>query len=489
MKGIFLISLLILSLAGLALHFTGSEKTAGPPVVYIAGSPGPETQEAIRNFRDWLQKKGYPDIDLRVDAANSDPTKIIIQGISGIGADLIPSNLGPDLRYLQAMGLTSDITEAARQAGFGPKSFAAPARDEVMIGDRQFAYPTLLYALMNYANLDTFAEVGMAPPPARMSFAEFESLGKEFVQRANSLGQKQRRFFCNAVSPLTMARSLGLDTFNETLTRCSLDDPRYAEVLDLIHRWTYDDRILPTATDLAAFSSDGSTASSFGPRLYQFSKGVLAIIAGGSYLTNNLRLLGPMRLAVLEPPNGGFPNAVFGASMLTVYAGSKNRSSALRYLEYLSSPDYARRLIRSGLGIPANLDFARSPEFLQPADHPNEWGCNEHFVDAVENIGIPYTASPFVLYAVYNRIVEDANGRFTAGLFDAREAGRRAAMEINREIDRTLRQQPELRPEYEELAARQKEIETRRAHGEKVPLAWITNPFYRHYYQFMGWAE
>ena len=32
-------------------------------------------------------------------------------------------------------------------------------------------------------------------------------------------------------------------------------------------------------------------------------------------------------------------------------------------------------------------------------------------------------------------------------------------------------------------------IDARRARGEKVPLAWITNPFHRRYYMEMGGAE
>jgi len=489
MKTLFLTAFLVLTAAGLALHFTRPEAMAAAPVVYLTGSPGPEAQDAIKGFRAWLRENGKEDVDLRIDAANTDQSKIILQGISGIGTDLLPSNIGAELRYLQAMGITKDLTNDARAGGFGPESFARAAWDETMIDGKQFAYPTLLYVLMNYANLDTFETLGLPPPPARMSFEEFEALGKEFVRRANPPGAKSRRFFANTVSPLTMRRSLGLDTFNETMTRCTLDDPRNTRVLDLIHQWTYTDRLLPSATDMASFSSNGGTAASFGPRLYQFWQGNMAIIAGGSYLTNSLRQLGAMRLAVLEPPNGGFPNAVFGAAMLAVYAGSKQPAAAERYLQYLASPDYARRVMRGGQGIPSNLAMARDPDFLRPPDHPNEWGCNERFVDAIEQIGVPYTACPFVLYTVYNRISEEAYERFMAGRSTAGEAGRRAADGINQEIARTLEEQPALRPKYDELVARQREIEARRARGEKVPLAWITNPFHRHYYQAMGWTE
>jgi multiple sugar transport system substrate-binding protein len=489
MKILFFVLFSVLTVAGLALYFTRPEAIATSPVIHLIGSPGPETQHRINGFRDWLKETGNDDVDLRIDAGNADKSKIILQCISGIGADLLPSNLGADLHYLKAMGITRDITESARAKGFGPESFAEVAREEILIDGRQYAYPTLLYVLMNYANIDTFEALGMEPPPARMSFEEFETIGREFVKRANPPGSTTRRFFANAVTPLTMGRSLGLDTFNETMTRCTLEDPRYAQVLDLIHRWTFADRLLPSATDLSSFASNGSTAAAFGPRLYQFWQGNLGIIAGGNYLVYSLRQLGKIRLAVLEPPNGGFPNAVFGATMLSVYAGSKHPEAAESYLQYLASPGYARRVMETGGGIPANLELARDPDFLRPPEYPNEWGCNERFVQALEEIGIPYTASPFVLFSVYNRISDEAFERFMAGRSTAEEAGRRAATAINEEIARTLHEQPELQARYDELTARQREIEARRARGEKVPLAWITNPFHRRYYQAMGWTE
>jgi len=488
-KGVLLLAFLGLTVASFGLYFSREHTVSGAPIVYMTGSPGPDGQEMVRRFREWLAKENLSDVDLRIDASNSDPSKVVIQGISGIGADLIPSNLGPDLRYLKAMGLLTDLTDVAEHGGFGPKTFASVAQVETGIDGRQFAYPTLLYVLMNYANLDTFALLDLPPPPPQMSFDEFEALGKQFVEKANPPGQKRRRFFCNAVSPLTMRRSLGLDTFNETLTQCTLDDPRNIRVLSLIHQWTYDVRLLPSATDMASFASDGSTASSFGPRLYQFAQGNIAIIAGGSYLTNSLRKLGNLRLAVLEPPNGGFPNAVFGAAMLALYAGSPNPEAAMRYLRFLASPEYSTQLIASGQGIPANLTMARHPDFLHPPDHPNEWGCNERFVDAIETIGIPYTPSPFVLYSVYHRISEEAFERFMADRCTAEEAARRAADGINAEIARTLEEQPELKERHEVLTARQREIDARRSRGEKVPLAWIENPFHRLYYQAQGWIE
>jgi hypothetical protein len=130
-----------------------------------------------------------------------------------------------------------------------------------------------------------------------------------------------------------------------------------------------------------------------------------------------------------------------------------------------------------------------SAEYLHPADHPDEGPNNARFADAIEQIGVPYTACPYVLNSIYVRLDGEACDHYTAGLCTAEEASQQAARNINEEIDETLKEQPELRAPYEAMVARQKEIDARRQRGEKVPLAWIANPFYRQYYQFMKWAE
>ena len=490
MKWIFLAALVVLGVATFALYATRQAAvTSDAPVLYLAIPPGPDSLDTLKAYQGWLKETGLPAVDLRVDPANSDATKVIIQGISGIGSDLIPTSFGADMQYLHATGLLTDLTPNSAQEGFGPETILPAARDETMIDGRQYGYPTLLYVLMNYINVDTFAQVGMATPPARMNFDQFEAIGKEFVAKANPPGQKARRFFCNGLAPLPMRRSLGLDTFNETLTRCTLDDPRNAQVLELIDKWTNHDHLFPSAADMASFTTDGSTAAAFGPRIYQFRIGNIAIIGGSSYLAQTFRQWPDLKLAVTEPPYGEFSNAVFGASMLSIYAGSKHPDSARTYLRFLASSDYLQWLSKAAVGIPANAEAAHSAAYLRPPDHPAEWPCNERFVDAIEQIGIPYTSCPYVLYSVYSTLDDDAVQRYNAGLCSAPEAGRRAADAINEEIQRTLTQQPELRARYDTMVERQHAIDALRARGEKVPLAWIENPFYRRYYQFKQWAE
>jgi ABC-type glycerol-3-phosphate transport system substrate-binding protein len=308
------------------------------------------------------------------------------------------------------------------------------------------------------------------------------------VAAANPPNQKPRRFFVSGVNTTAMRRSLGLDTFNETLTRCTLDDPRNARVLELIHKWTHEDRLIPSGTDMAALVSDGD-AGVFGPRLYQFKIGNIAMITGGNYLTPALRRLGDLPISVTITPFAEFPNAILGAQMLAIYEGSKNKPAASAYLEFLRSEEFLETLLRNGDGIPTTREQAHREDYLRPPAYPNEWGCNEEIVRSVEEIGYPYSASPFVPFGVYNRIDLAAIDRFNTGLIDAAEASRRAAKEINAEIELNIERRPALREKHSQLINLQEQIEKRRAKGEKVPGEWILNPFLKAYYKQMGWIE
>lgn len=488
MKWIILGIFAVLTLATIVVSMTRERETSEHPPVFMTGSPGPEMNERMDAFRKWQAARGGAEVNLQLDAVNSGMSKVIMQGVSGMAADILQANGSAELGYYSSIGLLADLGPFAQQGNYAPERFLPAIRGEMLVEGIQFGCPVSIYLLVTYINRATFETLGLTVPPPQMDWDEFEQRGKEFVAKANSPEQRPRRFFVSGVNTSALRRSLGLDTFNETLTRCTLDDPRNARVLNLIHKWTYEDRLIPSGTDMAALVSDGD-AGVFGPRLYQFKIGNIAMITGGNYLTPALRRLGSIPLSVTMPPYAEFPNAILGAQMLALYTGSKHQQAAANYFEFLQSEEFFETVLRNGDGIPTTREQAHREEFLRPPDYPNEWGCNEEIVRSVEEAGFPYTVSPFVVFGVYNRIDMAAIDRFNTGLLDANEAGSRAAKEINDEIALNIERRPALRKKYEELVAIQKQIDERRARGEKVPSEWIRNPFLKAYYKFQGWCE
>jgi multiple sugar transport system substrate-binding protein len=486
MKYGFLFGFLALTIISLGYGLMTSERSEGRPVLYWVTDANPARTEQVKLFEQWLKEHHYPDIDLRLDSANSDSTKKLIQGVSGVGDDIIDLDTN-NMPLFRAVGILQDLTVPAEKLGFDPTHTWAAVRPLIVVDDRQFSFPCNVSVAAYWINKVTFERYGIPIPPRRWSLDQFESIGKQFVDAANPPGRQRTIFFANQVSTLLVQRSLGLDTFNETLTRCMLDDPRAARTLEFVRKWMYVDRIIPTDADMASFATQAGYG---GAALQLFNTGNYGMFQMGRYALIQLRQFGDMKLAVSEPPNGGFPNTVLVTRAAGVYAGSKHKDLAELFLAYLAGPQYNMQIVRDADALPPNPIYTRTEAFLHPPDHPNEWGCHEAFAEMARTIAIAPSVSPYVLPSVVSRYASQGyDAAVNSGRLTPAQATQEAANNINREIQRSLKEDASLAAPYAQALQLQKKIEQYRRDGRKVPLAWIKNPFYRAYYVSKGWAE
>ena len=271
---------------------------------------------------------------------------------------------------------------------------------------KQVMFPCNVFASMLWVNVGTFETYGMKPPPAQWTFADFERIGKEFVRRANRGKDIHDVYFVSSLQSIVLMRSLGLSYYNETLTASRVNDPRYIRVLNLLRRWM-DMDIIPTESDRQAFSN---TQSGYGGSTAQlFNSGNYAMLSGwGRFALIQFRVFnrerqkagqGPLKLAVIEYPHGGFRNTTTGTRAAAVYAAGKNKQYALLFEAFLASKEYNMQIVDDADALPPNPKYTKTEEFLRPKKYPNEWGCHEAFSNAAATIGIggvwsPYMASP-----------------------------------------------------------------------------------------------
>jgi len=561
MKYFFVVCLGVLIAASVFTHSISPETQSEIPVLYWVTDPNPARVLQVSTFQEWLRQNGYPEFEVRVDTANADASKMLIQGVSGVGSDIIGHCGGQRMRYFRKVGLLTDVTTWAKELNFGPEYTFPAMKPELTVDGRQYAFPCNVYAHMLWVNEGTFAQYGVPLPPKRWTFEEFEQHGKQFVEAANKGKTRRTIFFVNGPHSRIWRRSMGLDVYNETMTRCILDDPRNVELLKRIHRWTYEDRIVPSAADREAFA----TESGYGGSSFQlFNSGNYAMVWCGRYALIQFREFGGLDLAVSEPPHGGFPVTSTGTRAAAIYVGGKHRDLAKYFLSYLASEAYNMNIVRDADALPPNPKYTKTEAYRRPlpllpdlkalfgyADHETqavhdfekrfyavtdtidrttpvdpaklpqppkpdsmspeayeeclrefheiylkhmstymkEWGCHEAFAQAVEEIAIPVSSSPFVLESVAFRLISWSEEAFMADRETAEETARQMAERVNQEIERTLVENPKLRPRHEELSDLQEKIDQRRGAGQRVPLDWITNPFYRRYYVARGWAE
>lgn len=539
MRTVFFVCGVVLLCAGVGTYLTQPERQCEVPVIYWVIDPAPARAEQIALFHRWLMKNGHgtehvlrtpqqvaafgamnwspalvkaitegnpggeliwraevpaaalpltvrvPGVEMRLDSASNDLSKKLIQGLAGVAGDVIEGyGGGKQMQYFAAAGMLADVTESAKIHGFGPDKTYPALAPALFYDGRQYAFPRNPAQTLYWVNRDTFKQHGQPLPPSRWTVEEFERLGKEFVAAGNPEGERRTVFFADRAMMVELRRSMGLSTFNETLTRCILDDPRNARAMALVHKWTYEDHILPSAADKASFDTEGG----WGGQSFQlFKSGRYAMFASGRWALMLFRKFGAMQLAVAEPPHAGMPNTVLSGGQSTVYRASKHRRYAELFLAYMASEDYNMQIVRDGDALPPNPIYTNTELFRRPPDFPNEWGCHEGYADAAQTIATVQSFSPFVLPVVVERYDNMAQDEVMNDRATPEEAGKRAAERINEEIQLTLRESEKLRRQYDELCALQKQIDELRAAGKPVPMDWLKNPFHRRYYREQGW--
>ena len=500
MKYIFLICFLVLMAAGSGIVLTEPDLHSDVPVLYWVTDSNPARIRQVETFHRWLVEQGHvtddgqPIMELRLDTASRDGSKQIIQSVAGVAGDILDCDLG----QMHALGVLADVSDEAEALDFDIDKTYPALSPVLQLDSKQYGFPCNVAILSLWSNPKAFTSVGLDPPAREWTIEEFEELGREFVKRSNTPGERQTVFYCNSLATwqgsrmmLTMHRSRGLSVFNETMTAATTDDPRYAWMLEKVRQWTYEDHLMPTAAEESSFATQAGYG---GAELPMFVDGRYGMILAGRWGVIRMRELSDppeIKLSYFPTVEGGWANDVITARSAAVYAGSSHPELAALFLSYLASEDYSRLIVDDGDALPPNPEYAELPEFNRPAAHPNEWDIHEPTHHTAMHRSVAQAESPFVTGGTTRRLASQALEKVMATpmLATPEQAAATLQIQINKEIAATIRESDSLKQRYDELVAVQQKIDAYRAEGKPVPLEWITNPFHREYYLEMGWSQ
>lgn len=483
MKYILLSVFGLLVLATIADQWSRQSDESDVPVLYWVTDINAARVAEMELFQQWMAEHDYPAFEIRLDGSNSDVSKKLIQGVSGVGADIF-SLVRDEAWLLHATGMLADVRPWAEEHGFTVDQVWPAVADAFLIDGQQVGFPRGTPVQAYLVNVELLQQFGQPVPKIDWTFEEFEAAGKAFVAAANAGQERQTIFFCDIINALTMRRSLGRSMFNETMTWATLDNAESARALRLQHKWTYEDRIIPTQADLD-FRTGSDTNTS---RIQLFARGRYAMLTAARYSLVQLREGPPMELVARPLPHGGFPNSLPGTGSVGIYTKSPHPELAAYLLKFFASETYNMSVVHSSDSMPPVAKYAETEAYLRPPNFPNEWGVHGVMADMME-MAIPMCASPFVLPSAANRIEGEFRLGVLADIYPPEEGVALAEKFINREIELNVSKDPALAVRHKKLLADQAEIERLRAAGEPVPLELITNPFYRRYYIARGWAK
>ncbi len=137
MKYLFAIILLILLAATALNHISRPDVRSDKPILYWVTSTNEARQQQVKQFHQWIEDNGYPPMELRIDSSNRDISKKLIQGVSGVGADIIDM-VRDEPWLLESTGMLEDLTELAAQHGFGPDKTWEAKYPSVIINGAQY---------------------------------------------------------------------------------------------------------------------------------------------------------------------------------------------------------------------------------------------------------------------------------------------------------------------------------------------------------------
>ena len=490
MKILFLIISILLCLAAIFTYATRAEQEKTTTLVWTAGL-SQDRIEQVAAFHEWMKKtgrvnkSGEPIFRIRLEAADNQST--LIQAVSGMAGDLIDH---VPVKRFAPMGVLEDITDFARENGLDPGSNYGSARDLLMYNGKQYAYACNLAAPALLCNADLFRKYGMEPPPEEWTPEEFERIGLEYIKRANADKSRQEAFFAGAMPGiiLPLARSMGSDMFNETLTAPCLTDPAFEKALSIYHRWVEELHLIPTAAEIASENTDQSSVN--GASTPQLIGGRYAMIVTGRYVNMDLRRfkMPPVALSFSQFPEYDFKNLTFISRNTAIYKGSKHKEYAKIFLLFLASREYNELLIRSSDGLPPNPRWAENnPEYLTPPGREYEGNLHANELKWARTIALPDSQSPY--YPLAEDKVLYAYERVAGGLSSPKEALQLANDSVAHSIRETVASVASLQNRYREDCELQKKIDQYKKSGRKIPAEWIKNPFHLRYYREKNMLE
>ena len=541
MKKLFLGILLLLVAAAFYTMLTATDRASEVPVITWRTDTNPQREEQIMLFREWLVRNGHIQKDKdgkpvlytqeEADALNAhygvkpgEPHSVkagdkkpngnvvaetasnqstLIQAVSGMAGDIVDT---AEVLGYQQMGVGVPLTEDANKNGYGLNT-TYPGMAGLLVGmdGEQYAYPCNGSSATVWINMDTLNRFGVKEIPEDWTPEDFERIGKEYVMRANEGLQRQEYFFTQSldsgagVSLLTnIVRSKGYDLYNETLTRCVADNDIFKKYIKLFYKWTYEDRLVPNAADVASMSTESGYG---GADFSNFISGKYAMVVTGRYCLIRFREVQDeknkalvkegkepnfrINFATRLPPQYEFKNFIFGTRAAMFYRGSKQPDLAKLFMQFLASKEYNRYIVERGDGLPPNPSLVMEELKAIPKTRPNEGNVNLQEVEWAMTIGIPGNFSPFVKSGSPNWLQSSINQYFNNRM-TLDEAVKHIETRYNMEIETSKKANPRMMEAWKKDWAIQQKIDEYKKAGRKIPAEWIKNPFYLKYYREKG---
>lgn len=471
-------------ISGVAVLLTpGRTHEKKTPLVWVTDA-NPQRYVQVDRFNEL-----HPDCDLRIDPDNGGTMKVIVQSCSGMGPDLIDHVKTSTIETYLNAGILMDLTDVAKQWGFGPETLHPKVRPIVMMKtlmpdgtyqDRQYGYPCNVANTIIIYNKDVFDRYGVPYPPVDLTWEKYLELAQALTRYEENDRSVPVIFGAAGVDDLTIIWEKGSDILNADGTRSNLTDPKVVDAMVFLHDLYFRYRIEPTKVQQAGVTSQGGWGG--GGYMTWLGENRLGMLWGARWMLIQLRRFtddqerirtkwasehpgetytGPGRLrlgACLVPRSKDGPRySRCDARCTAINVDTKHREAALTFMQYLASKDYCDIINKGSDCKPGNVAYCNIESFINPK-YPGEEDIHEMSLRAVQDSRLA-PRSPFVTYATIERYLKIARDRITTDEKRTLDRDAIAAImqdssdEIDLEIARNIKRSKRLHALYDKLVA------------------------------------
>ena len=434
------------------LMYTGAEGTLQGPKndgrVHLrwATDSNPARDVQIAEFG-----KLYPGVTAAVDpSAGGDISKVLIQCATGVGPDVIDL-YGDSMQTMADAGVLLDLTPYASKMGFDPSHTYPSARGALVYRGKQYRFPCNVSVNCIIYNKQIFDDHNVPYPTPNWTEQDFIRTAKLLLNNPSKSGHHHLAYAPPGGMTFYEDELIGRGgrVFTPDGLRCVLNSPQSNSALQDYYDLMFVYKVIPTPADTASISSQGGWGTG---AINWFSSGDAAMLPIGRWyicqLYNYPKLEGHLG-SVLLPSVGGLPSAgVVSSRAAGINVNSKNRAAALKFLQYLASPQYSNVIVTDGDALPPDPMLAKSgPALVDSAE--NDPAFQQPFVDAIKTAR-PIDESPYIDADVVTQWMGDYVAKVENRLMTPKEALAVLTAQVNQQIRRNLERRQDLQKLYEQ---------------------------------------